>query len=340
MKTFGKSFMAATLLSTPLVYALNCDDYPHWDCGDPQLKTIDAFIENNANKNYVAAFDWDGTLYDEKITLKKGDPNEGEQRSSQSVWHLWGANKNIFPLFETQDHQYANNVIMRDDFVEGVTEVSPESYSKFNFIAMTEAGLTPKEMYDAEQQYMKSYKPEDYAYLPMLDIFQQVKNKGYQVWIITGSNPYFVNNIMTYLDETLGYDLVAKGCESNLFNLDNCNIMGNGAKLLSDGKFSFVYDDRFVKNTLSHRFVVDGEGKEVAINNYLLPRVKAPMVMYVGNSGGDFEAMQYVLSQEDIDGLGISVNPRGTLQDLVATYEPQEKMIVLKMEPFENTLFN
>jgi hypothetical protein len=331
MKTLGGILMAAALLSSPFAHALNCDDYSHWDCSDPKLKIIDAFIESHANKNYVAAFDWDGTLYDENIALKKGDPNEGEQRSGQSVWHLWGANENIFPLFETQDRQYADNVVMRDDFVEGKTDISPEGYSKFNFISMTEAGLTPKEMYEAESRYMQSYKPEDYAYLPMLDVFQQLKNKGYQVWVITGSNPYFVNNIMNYLDETLGYNLVAKGCESSSFDLENCNIMGNGAKLSSDGKFSFVYDNRFVKNSGGQRFVVDGEGKEVAINNYLLPRAKEPMVMYVGNSGGDFEAMEYVLSQEDVDVLGISVNPRGTLEDLVTRYERAQQMVVLEM---------
>lgn len=335
MKVLSSILMVALLLSSALAHALSCDDYPHWDCSDPKLKSIDEFIESHANKNYVAAFDWDGTLYDENITLKKGDPNEGQQRSGQSVWHLWGANENIFPLFETQDKRNAENVIMRDDFVEGKTDVSPEGYSKFNFIAMTEAGLTPKEMYVAEERYMQRYKPEDYAYLPVLDIFQQLKNKGYQVWVITGSNPYFVNNIMNYLDETFGYDLVAKGCEPSSFDLENCNIMGNGAKLSSKGTFSFVYDDRFVKNTDEERFVVDGEGKEVAIKNYLLPKVKQPIAIYVGNSGGDFEAMEYVLSQEDIDTLGVSINPRETLEDLVVMYEPQGKMVVLEMEPFE-----
>ncbi len=324
---------------SPPATAVECNNYPHWDCNDPALAGIDEFIQTHKNKGYVAATDWDGTLYSETITVKQGDFHAGTTRSGQSLWHLWGAENGYFPAFNTVDGEQVGNIVRHDDYLEGKTNASLSGYSKFSQIAAFEMGMTPQQVHAGVQSYLEEYPSEDYAYLKMLDIIQQLANNGFEVWIITGSNPYFIATLIDDLDQTLGYELLAPGCDANEPDLEQCHIAGNAAKQSPGGTFTVVYDDRFVRlsdpsdSFFLERNIIDGAGKAVAIRNYIETQSGQPVVFYAGNSGGDYETIQYILNQEDVETLAIAINPRGTLQDLVAIYEPQGQLIEVSDTP-------
>jgi phosphoglycolate phosphatase-like HAD superfamily hydrolase len=303
------------------------------------LQRIDTFIQTYQGQGYVVATDWDGTLYSETIHIREGDIHSGTPRGGQSIWHLWGAQRGYFPAFNTEDGDWVENAVERDDYLEGKTNAALGEYGKFSQIAAFEAGMTPQEMHEGVQAYLEDYPTEDYAYLKMLDVLQQFKDHGFQLWIVTGSNPYFVVTLVNDLDRTLGYDLLAQGCDPGDPDLERCQIVGNGAKQSPDGRFTMVYDDRFVTlddaNTsyLLERHIIDGAGKAAAIRNYIETQARGPVVFYAGNSGGDYEAVEYVLDQDDVDTLVVAVNPRGTLQDLVAVYGPGGKIVEVQATP-------
>ncbi|MFN3235269.1 MAG: hypothetical protein ACE365_07680 [Gammaproteobacteria bacterium] len=319
------------------IYAnVHCENYPHWKCNNAELVKIDQFLQKHANKGYVAAFDWDGTLYEQDIVVKPGDVHAGDTRSGQSIWHLWGAKHGYFPEFVTRSGKTANNVALRDDYIEGKTNISADAYSKFSQIAVYEAGMTPEEMHQGVSDYAKRYPPKNYGYFKMLDVMQAFKNHGYQVWIVTGSNPYFIATLLENLDQTLGYNLLPKGCDAKHPRISACHIAGNEAKLSPNGKFTMVYDDRFVDVASPNgplyleRNIVDGPGKTIVMKNYIKKKSHKPIVFYAGNSGGDYEIVQYVLNQSNgLDAFVVAVNPVGTLTDLVKKYVPQGKLAVV-----------
>jgi phosphoserine phosphatase len=229
--------------------------------------------------------------------------------------------------------------VRRDDYLEGKTNVALSDYSKFSQIATFEVGMTPQEMHEGVQDYLSEYPTEDYAYLKMLDILQQLVDNGFELWIITGSNPYFIASLLNDIDETLGYELLAASCVPDDPDLEQCQIAGNAAKQSPDGRFTIVYDDRFVRLSgrnnpfFLERNIVDGEGKEIAIRNYIEEKRDKPVVFYAGNSGGDYEAIEYVLDQEELDTLAVAVNPKGTLTDLVVKYEPYGQLVKVLDSP-------
>ncbi len=327
------------IVSTSVAFAgVSRERYPNWDENDPAVATIDAFIQIHKGKGYVAAFDWDGTLYSETIEVK-GEVHMGTTRSGQSIWHLWGARRGYFPAFKTKDGDHLGTVVRRDDYLEGKTNVSLSGYSKFAQIATFEAGMTPLEMREGVRAYAGDYPPRDYAYLKMLDVVRQFIENGFQVWIVTGSNPYFVMSILETIDETMGVDLLSKGCDPTRPDLEKCRIVGNCAKLSPEDRFTMVYNDRFVRiagaNTpyFLERNIIDGAGKAVAIREFIEPRAGKPVVFYAGNSGGDYESIQYVLNQKELNTLIAAVNPRGTLTDLVARHQGEGKLVVVSAAP-------
>ncbi|MCP4688132.1 MAG: hypothetical protein GY859_08785, partial [Desulfobacterales bacterium] len=199
------SSLLVILLAPAALAGVSAERYPHWDANDPAIQTVDAFIQAHKGKGYVAAFDWDGTLYSETI---------------------------------------------------------------------------------------------------------KVKGK-----------------------------MLAKGCDPANPDLEQCRIAGNCAKLSPGDRFTMVYDDRFVRvNSAGHpyfleRNIIDGAGKAVAIRNYILPRAQKPVVFYAGNSGGDYESVQYVLKQEGLKTLVVAVNPGGTLNDLVAKYQTRGNLVKVSAAP-------
>ncbi len=333
-KIIALAVMAASLPA--FAASVNCNNYPHWsDCaGSPQLAAIDAFIHGaNAGKGDVAVFDWDGTLFDEKIPVPPGFHYEvGHEFAGQPLWFLWGAEQNnpaYFPAFDTADGDKLANIYRRNDYQEGNSNVSVDDYSKFDETASIELGMTPSDVYNSVSAFYSQENLIQYAYLPMLDVVNQFIQNGYQVYFVSGSNPYYLISLLANISQTLGYNLLPKNCDPSNPNLDVCHVTGNATKLDVNGRFSLVYDDRFVKlpglpnqsDDLEH-IPVDSEGKEFAIARYVVPQAGHPAVFYAGNSGGDYEAIDLILNQPNLSTFSIAVNPRGTLLDEVTAYDP------------------
>lgn len=329
-----KTILALSLIgacSTALAASFNCQQmFPHWSCtaGTPtysMLNHLNTVLNNPANKGAVALFDWDGTLYNEKIaTLPSSPYDAGVQFSGEASWHLWGAQHGYFPMIDTADGQKSLNAARKIDYFQGKTNIHLSGFNAFSQEATYTAGTTPSELYQGVTAWTKDYPVSKNAYLPMFDVMQQFKDHGFNVYIITGSSPYFAVSLLDNVDKTLGYKLMPTGCNPTDPNLDACHVVGNAAKLLKNGTFSMVYNDMFVKRPgtpassdyLEH-YYIDGPGKAVAIRNYVMPHAPVKkVVFYAGNSGGDYESVVYALDHNP-KAMSIAVNPRGTLLDLV-----------------------
>ncbi len=336
--------MATTVLalftSSAFADSTVCKFYPHWDCSDPtQLQTLnqlEAFIAAhsvNGKGNGITAFDWDGTLYDEHIP----NPNVGgETRSGQSLWHIWGADHlkqypYLFPAFNSDNNivDQANSILSKDSYVEGklfqpvspteTNPLSPSGYDKFSQIATFENGMTLQQMRDGMQAYLGDVKPTQYAFTRMLDIMQRMQDKGFVVYLVSGSSPYYLANLFSGpngLNNTLGYTLLP-GCADTTSDPQtfdsNCPIAGNGAKVrtlnATNYGFTGVYDDRFVRDSIRpvDRVIVDRYGKQLFLQQLAKSR-NLPVVFYAGNSDGDTYAMTYTLNNSK-DSMGIFVQP-------------------------------
>ena len=303
------------------------EDYPHWNFNNKasyeKLVKINNFIEANKNKRDLAVFDWDGTLYNENIPVKE---MENMKFAGQPAWYIWMATFQkkfsfpVFPMFETKDNKFLSNVITFDKYLEGRESVKVEGYSKFVSTALFTAGMTPLNIEEGVNKFMKAYKPEKYAFLPMLDVLQKMIDSGFNVWIITGSNQYFVAAEINFIEQNIDYVHGKKynfKLTSSPFDAEKDHIAGNGLKLMKDNKFSVVYDNRYVSNDDGTLYIVDCEGKEVVVKN-LEKKFAKKAIFVAGNSGGDFYDTQYVVNQPGT--LAIAVEARGDLTKLVKEY--------------------
>ncbi len=332
-------FISLSTFALPSAVQSICDTYPHWNCNDPQqlamMQKFETFISSHSHGTAhgygIAAFDWDGTLYDEHIP---NPDQKDDARSGQSLWHIWGADHlgsypYLFPNFNTGIDQ-ADNIKRQDSYLEGRTAqhtdpntkvpLLPSGYDKFSQIAVMENGMTLAQMQSGIHGFLNDYSPQNYAFFKMLDVVQRFQDTGFVVWIVSGSNPYFLANVLTDASGVdaapLGYHLF-QGCKDAADNypafLTTCPIAGNGAKLVVDtsgaNHFTGVYDDRFVKNAIGpqDRNIVDAYGKQLALQQ-LAQQMNLPVVFYAGNSDGDYYAMNYTLNTTP-DSMGIFVQP-------------------------------
>ena len=312
-------------------------DYPHWDFNNwetyKKLVKINTFIEVNKDKGKIAVFDWDGTLYNENIPVKEMN---NEKYAGQPAYYIWAAYNSkefsfpVFPMYITKDGEFQNNVITFDKYLEGRTNIHPDQYSKFIQTSMFTAGMSTHNMAASVSKYLDAYSPKKYAFLPMLDVLQKMVNSGFKVWIITGSNQYFVAVMFNYIEKNINYTKDKKYefkiCEVP-YNAETGHIAGNGLKLMKNDIFSVVYDDRYVKNSEKELYIVDDEGKEVAGKN-LEKNENNKIIFVAGNSGGDYYIMKYVSEQPNT--LSIAVEPRGKLPEIVKEYT--EKIISLSSD--------
>ncbi len=311
-----------TTISSPLK-----SSYPHWNFNNKKtyakLLKINTFIEKNKNKNKIAIFDWDGTLYNENIPVKELN---NAKYAGQPAWYMWMAmnkakfNFSVFPMFITKDGHFLRNVLTFNRYLENRTNISSHGFSKFTSTSLFTAGMTPQNVTDGVMSFLKEYKPEKYAFLPMLDVMQKMVNSGYNVWIITGSNQYFVASQIKYIENNINYTKNKKynfKISTAPYNPETGHIAGNGLKLMKNGKFSVVYDNRYVENPKGKLYIVDEKGKTVVAKN-IEKWSKSKIVFAAGNSGGDYYDIKYVLQKPDT--LAIAVEPRGELPELVKEY--------------------
>lgn len=307
--------------------------YSHWSAKDKNqceaLIELNNFIEANKGKGLIALFDWDGTLYGEKVKIK--EYRKGGFKAGQPAWHIWAAyhmfeydDLNLLPLFKTygSKNDQIKNAAIKDDYLEGKLDPKPKGYDKFSQIAIFEAGMTPVQMTEGIRLYLKDYKPCRYAIYPALDIMQRLSDAGFEIWIVTGSNPYYVATVLDAVEKECKqtknkhYDFNISGVP---YSIGKDKIVGNAAKLGPDGKFSQVYEDKFVKGGEKGKlYVIEREGKRVAVKNYIEKSKDRRAVFCAGNSGGDTQMMEYVLMKDD--SFGLFVNPRGDLKTLITKF--------------------
>ena len=226
----------------------------------------------------------------------------------------------VFPMFDTKDHNFKSNVITFNKYLEGRTNVEVEGYSKFISTSLFTAGMTPDTVTQGVMKFLDEYKPEKYAFLPMLDVLQKMVNSGFNVWIVTGSNPYLVAPEIKYIEKNIDYTKNKKynfKLSSAPYNAETGHIAGNGLKLLKNNTFSVVYNDQYVKNPKDELYIVDTIGKLIVVKN-LEKKYNTKVIFSAGNSGGDYYDIQYVAEQPDT--LSIAVEARGDLTKLVTDY--------------------
>lgn len=327
-----------------------CQYYPHWsNCAtSTDLKKLEVFIDKyqaDASK-YSVAFDWDGTLYNEKIPVKEN--GKTLKRSGQSVWHIWGANQiiskhdaavnQLFPSFKqmnaddkTINYQaWADNIKYLDNYAEGLfktygedragvareTKVPDDVYDKFSAIASFEVGMTFGQMREYLGQYLADYSAKQNAFLKMFDVMHRLSSAGFHVWIITGSNPYFVANVLTDGKDSvngikdLGYTLLPS-CQEYMDKSDQdlaeltpeqfftaCPIAGN-ANVWPGGDAKIVrrYDARNFNHADDYVMAIDRYGKWLTAQ-HIVDTTKHPLIFYAGNSDGDYNLMKQILANK------------------------------------------
>ncbi|MCP4177485.1 MAG: hypothetical protein GY756_06945 [bacterium] len=242
-------------------------------------------------------------------------------------------------MFNTKDGKFIQNIFQRDKYLEGRTNVKADMYSKFIQTAIFTAGMTPGELDTSVYKFLLSYPPEKYAFLPMLDVVQKMENTGYNVWIVTGSNQYFVGAMLKYIQKHLDYTEGVKYDFSKILSpVKNTkipmHIAGNGLKLLKNGTFSLAYDDVFTKNKKGDLFIVDHLGKVAAVEN--IQRWEGDTALFIGgNSDGDFNDTKYIINGNK-EAFGIEVNPSSSSQLLKFSNAHSNQIVILMPEDFNS----
>ncbi len=314
---------ALALLSTGSAFARGLlAEYPHWPKDQlAALLRIDRFVERNAGKGMIAVFDFDGTICSEQY------PVAGlELRSGQSAWRIWVANHlerfpRAFPKLRLHDSTAADRerILLHDNLLEGYTNVRAAGYMKFSQLACFETGMSISELDETVQPFFTDYPPRKFVFLPMLDLLQRLLDKGFRVWVVTGSSPWFVRS---FLDKAarectreggLSYDfkgILGEGVGIySRANPTGSRILGHFPLLDKHGRLSGVFDDRAFRFPDGRLTTLEREGKVSALENWIEKQENGRAGFFAGNSDGDAKLMETILSRPDT--LGLFVNPRG-----------------------------
>jgi hypothetical protein len=176
--------------------------------------------------------------------------------------------------------------------------------------------MTPSTLAGYLDAYAKTYDPCTFAIYPTMDVLHRLANAGFNVWIVSGSNHWFIAALVSHierncpLDSKRAYDfhLTRKG---KPFDPAVDHILGNGAELSASGVFSQSFDDRALRADASV-LVMAHEGKAVAVRQWIEGRHGQQVVFVAGNSDGDDAMARYVLEKGEsgTEVMGIGVNPR------------------------------
>jgi hypothetical protein len=344
---FPWRYLWALVLLLPLngiaqtVAGSSAELYPHWNPSDPAIPALEKFIGRYKDQGLVAVFDWDGTLYSERIKVREGD--QTVIKAGQPAWHIWGADHlredpTLFPMFRTYEkpEEWKRNIYRFDDYIEGLTNVQVSGYSKFSQIAMFEAGMTPHSMTKALEKFFVEYDPCKFAIYPAFDVAQRLVDSGFHLWVVTGTNPYYVAALLRVFE---GRCRIAPGkpyrlhLAGRIYNPEKDRIVGNASELSKEGKFTISYDDRFVRGSDDRKlYAIEGEGKEVAIRNWIEPREGKEVVFAAGNSGNDSYMVRYVTGKSGKDVFVLGVNPRGELEKMLTEKHPRAAVATVHVE--------
>ncbi|HOY68290.1 MAG TPA: HAD family hydrolase [Candidatus Ozemobacteraceae bacterium] len=297
--------------------------YPHWGSGRiAELVLIDRFIERHAGRGAVAVFDFDGTIISEEWPEAGGT-----RRSGQSAWRIWCARHLnevpfVFPRldlgFGSENHR--DTILRLDAILEGQTRVEAAGWLKFTGLTSFEAGMTPDDVRRAVEAFLSEQPPAGKVFFPMLDIMQRMIDRGWHVWIVSGSSPHFITAVLEHVARTCEYTpgrrYDFRGILAGAWNPctagtpAGARLLGNTSKLDATGRFSLVYDDAFTQNPANEPFVLEKEGKRIALESWIEPAERKRAMFCAGNSDGDAVLMEFITGRAS-DTLGLFVNPRG-----------------------------
>ena len=300
--------------------------YPHWKLDDPAiisfLEKLETFIAHHAHKQQVVVFDWDGTVYNEKIPVKEYN---NAVRSGQSAWHLWaGANLKkysfLFPLFRLKDYDESKKYLFyHDDFLEEKNTEKPLDYAKFSQIACIEAGMSVPEMEKGIRMFLKEpdYAVRNHVFIPLFDVLQRFADNGFIIYFISGSNPYYIKVVLETIQKDIPYTNTRK-YSLGVIEHTPYRLLGNCARLGKNNRFTLIYDDTYVKHQAQESYVVNKEGKAIAIERYLEGALKLPKPIFAaGNSGSDNAMISYCVKANDFPNTwGLAVDARSGLPEL------------------------
>ena len=316
-------------------------NYPHWDFTNKvmyqKLVKIDKFIKANKNKGYVAVFDWDGTLYSQQIPLLQY--RKGQTVAGQMAWYIWASYhlydpkySGLFPNYQTADGK--GGCYFRKISTQLVQQLKKSSgiYGAYRGIATLGAGMVQTSMAKGVNGYLQMYPAKKYILYPVMDLMQHLIDSGFNVWIVTGDTPYYLSALLKNIEHNINYTPVRKynfNLSAVPYNPETGHLIGNGPRLSKHGVLTAVYDNSYTSVPNSNKlYVVNGQGKLIVINNYINKRVKKPFVFYAGNSGGDYQAIQALVTKRGGNVLAVAVNPIGSLRKLVKKYP--HKIVVIK----------
>jgi hypothetical protein len=251
-----------------------------------------------------------------------------------------------------------------NDYLEAMFAEAPPNVPKFLLHSSMEEGMSIGAFYSYFDRFLQDqngyYDPCKYAIFPTLDVIQRLRNEGFEIWVVTGSNSNVVAGLVRelqqnrhdnpnckYANENYDFGLLrtcnkhSYGCT---FNPETDRIVGHGPKY-NGYRFSHAYDDQFflarteeqkVADEKSEKIhVVADEGKAVAIERFIEGKWGHEVLFMGSNSGGDAAMAEYVLRKrgKGLNVLSLSVNPRG--KELLEVNDKYEKDVLkIKYDEF------
>lgn len=324
-------------------------NYPHWDLNSKsqyaQAEKIETLIDNSKTLSYpIAIFDWDGTLSDEILPNFQITPGEvGEAAyalSGLADFFTWSAQNYstvkgvVYPTWRdttvdlvsgSSNVSWQQGVYNMTQMLEGHTNVMTDGYENFVLNSMVFVSGMDVNTYNqliSNFANTAEFSSSNTMFLRQLDVLQRLKNSGIHCFIVTGSSPYFVAELLSIIEKNpaLSYGKVPYNFHSgdNMTIVPNdiskSFVIGNGSVVVNkSGKEIFTnrYNNFWTQSDSgsSAFYIVDGYGKQIVAQN--IEKVhNGKLVFVAGNSNGDYFDMSYMLSSTPF-GLGMVVNARG-----------------------------
>jgi len=256
---------------------------PSWHDG-PAKRAILGFVRrvsDEASPDHVpeteriAVFDNDGTLWPEvplpfqvayiTDTLRRRLDGEPSLRSDPMVTALLAGDV---------------ATLMRGDRHEGLLHVA----------ALTHGDLTVDDFRSAVTDWLATARHprlgrryDELTYLPMQEVLTFLRDHGFKTWIVSGGGADFM-----------------RVWSERVYGVPPEQVVGSTAR----PRFEMRAEGPTLVKTLDHVFVDDGEGKPVAIHQFIGRR---PIACF-GNSDGDLAMLQYTTIGNPRPALGVLVH--------------------------------
>lgn len=296
---------AATREEIAAIKVETASDFRYWNSNSPTLNKIVKFVEE-ANtkghknfipqKNRVAVFDMDGTIYCETAPLY-----------FQETMFLYRAleDKNYAPTKEMRD--FAAKIKPKIYNKTGITK--EENNELFNYLTKAYEGMTPEEYRAYVRNFMQTnetgltnLKRGEAFYLPMIEIMSYLQNNGFEVYIVTAC----------------GY-LTTRELAEGVVPVENSRIIASDFGYVTTNMGSDAPDKHFY-NRDTEKVVISGKPiKDNAQSRKIfsiINQVGKKPVLAFGNSMGDSGMFEYTLQNNPYNSASFAVLCDDTVREL------------------------